>query len=338
MDTISDITYKILVLKQVKGVGAGRIINNIHAIIHKSPEEVIAQFRGYNIVTSQILDEFQHYYQIAQKEIAYAKKHDFKIISVLDPEYPGNLIKQKFIYNSLLYVKGILPKPDKNYVTIIGNKKHTPTSEIIAKRITERFVGMDYSIVCGVERGIQEIAQYSAQRVGGHVVGILPCGLSGINNSKYHELSRNILDNGGALISTYKYEQGLNSYNPATRDNTMLAFSKTAVLIESAWFHKDLTNIGTMLKLNRPVFVVHPLVKQHHENALYCYGSNILTTCPDNERLKALNLKKTDGTLLKNLHVLRSYYDYPMMQEVLKNTHFTDNLLPEDDYCMFDDI
>jgi DNA processing protein len=88
-------------------------------------------------------------------------------------------------------------------IAIVGTRKATPEGLELAKRVAMELGRRGVGVVSGLALGIDAAAHEGALRGGGKTVAVLANGLQSVYPRQHENLSRNILEQGGALISEY---------------------------------------------------------------------------------------------------------------------------------------
>lgn len=113
-----------------------------------------------------------------------------------------------------LYVLGdIEPMLLRPRLGVVGSRKATPYGREVTQRLAGEAAGKGIVIVSGLALGVDSIAHQAALDAGGLTIAVLPCGLDAIYPSSHYHLAKQIVANGGALIS--EYPEGM----PALRNN-----------------------------------------------------------------------------------------------------------------------
>lgn len=170
----------------------------------------------------------------AEEEIKSAKKQNISIISYLDKEYPANL----FILDDapiILYVKGNyhILNNDKT-VAIIGTRKPSNYGIKIDYLFAKTLSKDGFTIVGGLAKGCDKYAHEAAVNTTGKTIAILANGLDQpIYPKENTTLAHKIVENGGALVSTYALGTKLSGYNLAARDEWQSGISDGVLAIET---------------------------------------------------------------------------------------------------------
>lgn len=164
---------------------------------------------------------------------------NFDMVCVFDEYFPKVLENIKNSEKPFLFIyKGdlsLLNIANKN-VAVVGVL--TPDENIIRReeKIVKELVKNNITVVSGLAKGCDSIAHEICLKNSGKTVAFLPTTLSNIYPSQNKTLAKNIVKNGGLIISEYVKEPE-NKYAQIKRlidrDRLQAMFSKAVVLIAS---------------------------------------------------------------------------------------------------------
>src|SRR5687767_1336833 len=97
---------------------------------------------------------------------------------------------------------GKLPQ-DEPCVAIVGSRKFTRYGQSVTQRLAYDLASMGITIISGLALGIDSIAHQAALEAGGKTIAVLACGLDQIYPASNRNLAKNILKDGGGIVSEY---------------------------------------------------------------------------------------------------------------------------------------
>ncbi|MDP4038808.1 MAG: DNA-processing protein DprA [bacterium] len=210
--------------------------------------------------------------------------------------------KQKDFPKALLEISAhpkklfILGKiPDLPMIAIVGTRRPTEYGRQITYRLSFDLAKSGFAVVSGLALGIDSIAHRAALDAGGKTVAVLGNGLDNIYPSSNRSLAKNILANGGAIIS--EYESGtppLRHHFPA-RNRIIAGLSLATIITEADAKSGSLITANFALQQNRLVMAVPGNVtslKSAGPNNLIKSGAVPITDAVD--VLSILGLKNPD--------------------------------------------
>jgi DNA processing protein len=218
-----------------------------------------------------------------------------KTLTVTDSEFPQILksIPQppKQLY-TLGNLEALLEIPR---VAIVGSRKVTPYGRYVTAQLARELAQAGVVIVSGLALGVDSIAHKACLEAGGKTIAVLPTSLDNIYPSSHRQLAKDILLQGGALIS--EYEQGMPGlkHNFIERNRLVSGLSDGVLITEAAIKSGTLHTANFALEQGKTVMAVPgniTSVSSEGTNSLLKAGAIIVTETAD--ILSALNLTEKD--------------------------------------------
>lgn len=214
-----------------------------------------------------------HGLKLNQKELSNIKsvslENCLKLIDVYDskgfsvtgfssPEYPDYL---RNIYNppAVLFYKGDIECLNRMpAITIVGARRSSNQSLMIAERISSELAQNGFVIVSGFARGTDIHSHLGAIRAGCPTVCVMGCGLD-IDYPKENFIYRDsVLKNGGVFISEYPLGTPPLQQNFPKRNRILSGVSRGVVIVEAGEKSGSLITAELAVEQNREVFCVPP--------------------------------------------------------------------------------
>ncbi len=167
------------------------------------------------------------------------KDRGINVICVFDENFPSENIKLKNSQKPFFFAyKGdltLLNNVDKN-VAVIGVL--TPTNEIVEReqKVVKNLTEKEFNIVSGLAKGCDTVAHSESVKNNAKTIAFLPSTIEKIYPKENIGLAKEIINNGGLIVSEYvnepknKYE---NVKRFIERDRLQALYSKTVILIAS---------------------------------------------------------------------------------------------------------
>ncbi|MCX5687695.1 MAG: DNA-processing protein DprA [Candidatus Omnitrophica bacterium] len=189
-----------------------------------------------------------------KKELDLIKKHDVKVITFLEKEYPENL---KNIYDPpvVLYVKGKILPDDKLAVAIVGSRLASFYGLQTAEKLGFELASQGITVVSGLARGIDSSAHKGALKAKKRTIAVLGSGLANIYPEEHIDLADKISES-GAVISEFPMTMGPNKGNFPRRNRIISGLSLGVVCVEAAEKSGALITCDYALEQGREVFAV----------------------------------------------------------------------------------
>ena len=243
----------------------------------------------------------------AEEQVELAERHDARILSPLDSDYPRLLAATKddpFI----LYVRGLLADHPERSVAVIGTREPTAHGEVIATRVTQFFIDQGWSIVSGLAYGCDSIAHRTAVEAKSHTVAVMAHGLHMVAPSKNKGLAESILNTGGALVSQYPFGRDAIPQQFVQRDKTQAGLAQGVVMIQSDLQGGSLHASRAILDYGRWLAVPYPTEIDRMAKAPKAQANLTLADGTVDQKMELLRRKQPSD--LDRLIILRSREDY----------------------------
>lgn len=197
-------------------------------------------------------------YSLEQAEITleYCEKMGYKVITPECEDYP------ELLWNipdppAVLYMRGDLPDLDKGLpVAIVGSRK---TSDIMIKEAEKLSYEMSKSganIISGGAVGVDTAAHRGAMMGGTPTIAVLGCGLDYPYLMENELLRQKIVSKGGALITEYPPNMGVQKGTFQTRNRIISGLSKGVLIVSAAKKSGTMITARRATEQNRDIFAV----------------------------------------------------------------------------------
>ncbi len=192
------------------------------------------------------------------KLIEIYKEHGISVTGFSSREYPQYL---KNIYNppAVLFYKGDIECLNRMpAITIVGARRSSNQSLMIADRLARELAQSGFIIVSGFARGTDINSHLGAVSVGCPTVCVMACGLD-VDYPRENFIYRDsILKNGGVFISEYPLGTPPLQQNFPKRNRILSGLSRGVVVVEAGEKSGSLITAELALEQNREVFCVPP--------------------------------------------------------------------------------
>lgn len=182
----------------------------------------------------------------------------FSVTGFSSPEYPDYL---RNIYNppAVLFYKGDIECLNRMpAITIVGARRSSNQSLMIAERISSELAQNGFVIVSGFARGTDIHSHLGAIKAGCPTVCVMGCGLD-IDYPKENFIYRDsVLKNGGVFISEYPLGTPPLQQNFPKRNRILSGVSRGVVIVEAGEKSGSLITAELAVEQNREVFCVPP--------------------------------------------------------------------------------
>ena len=250
------------------------------AVFHASLTEL--ESTGIQAVSAQSIATGKSA-ELAREEMARAAAGGVTVISGEDACYPPRL---KEIYDPplVLYVRGnpdVLPLPG---IAMVGTREPTPYGLGMAERLACDLAAHGLVIISGMARGIDSASHRGAIAAKGKTVAVFGTGVDVIYPKENSRLSKQILEQGGALISEFAMETFGAPQNFPIRNRILSGMSVGVLVVEAAEYSGTRITARCALEQNRDVFAVPGNVTNKNSwgpNTLIKQGAKLVATWED---------------------------------------------------------
>ena len=157
-----------------------------------------------------------------------------RIINISESDYPERLRKIKNPPKKI-YIEGDEKLLNKNCLAIVGTRNATEYGIRVAYEFAKKLSQEGICIVSGLAKGIDSYAHLGAKCGKGRTIAVLGCGFKHIYPEHNFKLYKEILCQGGCIISEYEPEQQYKSeYFPA-RNRIISGISMGVLIVEGRY-------------------------------------------------------------------------------------------------------
>lgn len=164
-------------------------------------------------------------------------------IEETDNLYPKQLLKIKK-HPQKLYVTGNPKILNNKCIAIVGTRDSTEYGKYYAKEFAKEISRLGITVVSGLAIGIDSVCHQSSMSELGKTIAVIGSGLNNIYPEENIELAKQIIKNGGAIISEYPPNVEADVSKFPIRNRIIAGLSKGVLVIE-AKFRSGSSNIAT---------------------------------------------------------------------------------------------
>lgn len=187
-----------------------------------------------------------------EKEIAFIDKHHIRPLFLSSPHYP-RLLKECPDAPILLYQKGELDLNEKKIVAVVGTRSNTDYGRQMVEELTRGLNKQNILILSGLAAGIDSIAHKNALLNGLPTAGVLGHGLDRIYPASNRKLAREMLEQGGTLLTEYPTGTLPDKTNFPQRNRIVAGMSEVVVVVETAEKGGSMITAKLAISYNREV-------------------------------------------------------------------------------------
>ena len=185
----------------------------------------------------------------------WLEQPDHHLLRGDDPRYPLRL-KSIADYPGALLVSGGLALLHSAQLAVIGSRSHSWYGARWGKLFSETLAHKGITITSGLALGIDGVAHRGALAAEGKTIAVLGNGLSQVYPRRHATLARQIIDNGGTLVSEFPLiTPPLPAHFPR-RNRIISGLSLGVLVIEAALRSGSLVTVRCALEQGRDVFAL----------------------------------------------------------------------------------
>ncbi len=242
----SENAINVMAARIYKGIGRAWIVKNLST---PKPEEAIVKLLNESSKSGDAItiEDFNKKKSILRRILSESAGAIDGVVAIGDDDFPAHRGSVKNSERPIfLFYKGDLSllSIKNNNIAVIGLLNPTQEIEITERKLVSGLVENGAVIVSGLALGCDSIAHLQTLDSNGKTVAILPSPLNDIMPAKNKDLAKDIVANGGLLISEYltapKSKMEL-SGRYQERDRLQALFSNSIVL-SASYAKNDLGN------------------------------------------------------------------------------------------------
>ncbi|MFL0800988.1 MAG: DNA-processing protein DprA [Agarilytica sp.] len=209
----------------------------------------------------------------ARRSIAWCDANNVHLLSHLDPLYPP-LLSEIAQAPPCLFVRGDISVLQRDQVAIVGSRSASKAGLANAYNMASELVSRDFVVSSGLALGIDGQAHMGALGGNGQTLAVVGTGIDVIYPYRHKQLAKNIVENGGAIVSEFPLGTVPSPQNFPRRNRIISGMSLGTLVIEAAVKSGSLITAKYALEQNREVFAMpgsvhsplsrgcHTLIKQ----------------------------------------------------------------------------
>jgi DNA processing protein len=205
---------------------------------------------------------------LEEAEVILEKSNNsnIKMISYLDKNFPP-LLKLIDDYPVLLHYKGDINTLKEKSVAIIGTREISDHAKQTGERLTKIMAEeKEYTIVSGLAIGCDSVAHKAAVDIKKPTVAFLAGGLDKIYPKENNNLSNEIIDTGGLLISEYEFGKESHKNFFVQRDRLQSGSCEGIIVLETGIKGGTRHTVSFAKKQNRLIGCLYTHIESKLDN------------------------------------------------------------------------
>ena len=206
-----------------------------------------------------------------------------KIIKQNSKNYPTKLLQIQEPPKQL-YVEGNAALLSNNAIAIVGSRKATEYGRKCAGYFAKELAKKGITIVSGLAVGIDSVAHIHSMREQGKTIAVIGSGFKNITPKENYYLYKQIIENGGCIVSEYPTQAKEEMENYPRRNRIISGRVLGVLVIEARYRSGSSITANLAIKQKKEVFCVPNRIDEKTgsgTNNLIKKGANLVTSPKD---------------------------------------------------------
>ena len=174
-------------------------------------------------------------YKEAERELRYCEERGITITSYNDAQYPrllGEVVDRPHIIYSMGDIEAL---QSPHILSVVGTRRISPYGESVCAKIIPELAEMfpDLVVVSGLAFGVDAAVHRAALAAGVRTVGVVANKLPDITPAQHRNLAKDMLDNGGAIITELHSQSKQNGTCYIPRNRIIAGVADGLLVVES---------------------------------------------------------------------------------------------------------
>jgi DNA processing protein len=251
-----DLLYQIALtmVPQVGAVQAKILVEQLGdaVSVFNAKQKTLEAIDGIGAVRASAIKQFDDF-SVAEEELEFIHKHRIQPLFLNDVDYPKRLLN---CYDSptVLYYRGSADLNNSKVISIIGTRKNTEYGRMLTEQLVQELQSLNVLVVSGLAYGIDAISHKAAVANNLPTVGVLAHGLDKIYPPQHKPLAKQMLLNGGGLLTEFGRETLPDKHNFPRRNRIVAGMADATIVIETASRGGSMITAELANGYNRDVF------------------------------------------------------------------------------------
>lgn len=220
--------------------------------------------------------------KVLDEELALIEHNDIQWCTIACAHYP-EMLKNTHLPPPILYWQGAVPTTLKT-VAFVGSRLANAYGERAISLLIPELVYSGCTIVSGGALGIDTLSHKAALQAGGKTVAVVGTGLLKTFPAENKKLFKEIVHNGGSIISSFPLNMGGLYGNFPARNRIISGLSYGTVVVQAAKKSGSLITANYALEQGREVFAVPGPIDDQLSmgcHSLIQQGAKLVSTASD---------------------------------------------------------
>ena len=194
----------------------------------------------------------------AERELKYCEANGIKVTASTDADYPYHLLEVADRPHILYSMGDLEALQSKHILSVVGTRRITTYGENVCARLISDLAEMfpDLVVVSGLAYGVDAAAHNVALASGVRTVAVLANKLPDITPAQHKNLAKDILNNGGAILSELHSQTKQNGSFYIPRNRIVAGVAQGLLVVESAANGGSISTVKAADDYSRTVMAV----------------------------------------------------------------------------------
>ena len=194
----------------------------------------------------------------AERELKYCAANGIKATASTDPDYPYHLLEIPDRPHVIYSMGDIEALQSPHILSVVGTRRISTYGENVCARLLSDLAAMfpDLVVVSGLAYGVDAAAHHVALASGVRTVAVMANKLPDIIPTQHKNLAKDIIDNGGAIISELHSQTKQNGAFYIPRNRIVAGVAQGLLVVESAANGGSLSTVKAADDYSRTVMAV----------------------------------------------------------------------------------
>ncbi len=254
-----------IALTQIPGVGdvlAKSLVSycgGVEEVFHASRQQLL-KVPGVGKATIEEILFPGEALERAAEEIEFIEKEQLQVLFFLDQKYPQRL-KRCPDAPTTLYYRGNANLNQSRMINVIGTRNATRYGKEICQDIAEQLAPYNITILSGLAYGIDAAIHKACLENKIPTIAVLGHGLDIIYPAQHSHLARQMVQQGGGILTEFKSNTKANRENFPKRNRIVAGMSDATIVVETATEGGSVTTVQYAYSYNRDVFAFPGRIK-----------------------------------------------------------------------------
>jgi DNA processing protein len=194
------------------------------------------------------------YLEAAEKDRKYLTANEIGCTFYSESSYPAQL-REIFDPPLLLYYRGMPLELERVFVAVVGTRRPTGLARNAAYRLGFELAAEEIITVSGLAKGIDSELHRGSVAGGGQTIGVLGNGIDSVYPSSSNPIARQMLRQGGTVISEYPPGMPPRRYNFPARNRIISGLSRAVVVVQAPERSGALITADYALEQGRDLYI-----------------------------------------------------------------------------------